>query len=234
MVEIDLRKSYLAVRALVIAANIASPLAIYPAAAATPPADGLPKPSISKALDALLLPVNKAVVKKFKLAKGEHGVLVLSVKPGGIADKQGIKPGDVLSEVHGHKVHKPVDVDVAVRRDLKAGHSDVALSLERDGAVVAVAAVITMESYSEAVSVTEVSSWESDTSDASFSYSEYVSEESETIESSYESEESVVEEAMTQEESATDDESSADDASDADDGGDDDSGDDGDGGSDEE
>lgn len=234
MVEIDLRKSYLAVRALVIAANIASPLAIYPAAAATPPADGLPKPSISKALDALLLPVNKAVVKKFKLAKGEHGVLVLSVKPGGIADKQGIKPGDVLSEVHGHKVHKPVDVDVAVRRDLKAGHSDVALSLERDGAVVAVAAVITMESYSEAVSVTEVSSWESDTSDASFSYSEYVSEESETIESSYESEESVVEEAMTQEESATDDESSADDASGADDGGDDDSGDDGDGGSDEE
>lgn len=233
-----MRHTYLAVRALVIAANIASPLAIYPAAAATPPADGLPKPSISKALDALLLPVNKAVAKKFKLAKGEHGVLVLSVKPGGVADKQGIKPGDVLSEVHGHKVHKPVDVDVAVRRDLKAGHSDVALSLERDGAVVAVAAVITMESYSEAVSLTEVSTWESDTSDTSFSYSEYVSEESETIESSYESEESVVEEAMTQEESATEDESSADEADDSDeaddDGGDDDSGDDGDGGSDEE
>ena len=231
-VEIDLRNTYLAVRALVIAANIASPLAIYPAAAATPPADGMPAPSISKALDALLLPVNKAVAKKFKLAKGEHGVLVLSVKPGGVADKQGIKPGDVLSEVHGHKVHKPVDVDVAVRRDLKAGHSDIALSLQRDGTPVAVAAVITMESYSEAVSVTEVATWESDTSDASFSYSEYVSEETETIESSYESEETTVEEAMTQEESATDEETSADEADDSDDSADDGDGDDG--GSDEE
>jgi hypothetical protein len=226
-----LKTLFRATRALVIIANIATPLIVNSGAfAATPPAPhGMPAPQISKALDALLLPINKAVAKKFKLAKGEHGVFVLSVKPGGIADKQGIKPGDVLSEVHGHKVHKPIDVDVAVSRDLKAGHFDIALGLLRDGAPVAVAAVITMESYNEAISVSEISTWESDTADSSFSYSEYVSEESASVETSYESEETTVEEDMTQDESSSDEETS-DDASDdsADDAGDDSSDSDGD------
>jgi membrane-associated protease RseP (regulator of RpoE activity) len=230
-----LKTVYNSLRALLIVANIAAPLGGYSTAyAATPPAHGLPAPQISKALDALLLPVNKAVIKQFKLKKGERGVLVLSVKKGGVADKQGIKPGDVLSEVHGHKVHKPVDVDIAVSRDLKAGKSDIAFAVLRDGAPVAVAAVITLEEYNEAVSVTEVSSWESDTTETSFSYSEYVSEETQTIESSYESEETNVEEAMTQDETSSDEETSeeeSDDSSDdsgddgADDGGDDDGGD---------
>lgn len=235
-----MKTAYNALRALIIVANIAAPMGGYSTAyAATPPAHGLPAPQISKALDALLLPVNKAVIKQFKLKKGERGVLVLSVKKGGVADKQGIKPGDVLSEVHGHKVHKPVDVDIAVRRDLKAGKSDIAFAVLRDGAPVAVAAVITLEEYNEAVSVTEISSWESDTTETSFSYSEYVSEETQTIESSYESEETTVEEATTQEESSSDEETSdeetsedeSDDSSDdsgddgADDGGDDDGGD---------
>ncbi len=228
-----MKTAYNALRALLVIANIASPISAYSVAhAATPPSHGLPAPQISRALDALLLPVNKAVIKKFKLAKGEHGVLVLSVKKGGVADKQGIKPGDVLSEVHGHKVHKPVDVDIAVSRDLKAGKPDIALAVLRDGAPVAVAAVITQEEYNETVSITEVSSWESDTSETSFSYSEYVSEETQTIESSYESEETTVEEAMTQEESSSEEESSeeaseesSDDA--GDDGADDSGGDDG-------
>lgn len=237
-----MRNAYRALRALVIFANVASPMAGNSTAfAATPPAHGLPAPQVSKALDALLLPINKAVAKKFKLAKGEHGVLVLSVKPGGVADKQGIKPGDVLSQVHGHKVHKPIDVDIAVDRDLKAGHSDIAFALLRGGAPVAVAAVITLEEYNEAVSVTEVSTWQSYTSESSFSYSEFVSEETQSIESSYESEETTVEEAMTQEESSSEEVSSeetSDDSSDdagddgADDAGDDSSDDAGDDGSD--
>jgi len=78
-----------------------------------------------QALDALLLPINKGVIKKFKLDKGAHGVLVLSVSRRR-CDKQGIKPGERLAEVQGHKVHKPIDVDVAVRRQLKR-HSDMSL-----------------------------------------------------------------------------------------------------------
>jgi hypothetical protein len=222
-----LKNSYRAFRALIIVAHIASPFAgVHTALAATPPAGHAKSgPMISKALDALLLPINKGVIKKFKLDKGAHGVLVLSVKPGGVADKQGIKPGDVLAEVQGHKVHKPIDVDVAVRRQLKAGHSDMSFGVERGGAVVAIAAVVTLESYNEAIAVSEVSSWESDTTESSSSYEEYVSAESTEIETSEESEEATVEEDLTQDESADDD--SSDTADDSSDDSSDDSGDEG-------
>ncbi|MGO6812473.1 PDZ domain-containing protein [Rhizobium ruizarguesonis] len=222
----------------IVVAHIASPFAgVHSAFAATPPAAHAKSgPMISKALDALLLPINKGVIKKFKLDKGAHGVLVLSVKPGGVADKQGIKPGDVLAEVQGHKVHKPIDVDVAVRRQLKAGHSDMSFSVARGGAVIAVAAIITLESYNDTIAVSEISSWETDTTVSSSSYEEYVSVESTEIETSEESEETTVEEDLTQDESADADSSDdADDSSDdnSDDSGDDSSDDSGDDGSDD-
>ena len=151
-----MKNSYRAFRALIIVAHIASPFAgVHAALAATPPAGHAKSgPMISKALDALLLPINKGVIKKFKLDKGAHGVLVLSVKPGGVADKQGIKPGDVLAEVQGHKVHKPIDR--CRRAAASPGHSDMSFGVERGGAVVAIAAVVTLESYNEAIAVSEV------------------------------------------------------------------------------
>ncbi|WP_245503211.1 PDZ domain-containing protein [Rhizobium ruizarguesonis] len=236
--EMVLKNSYRAFRALIVVAHIASPFAgVHSALAATPPAAHAKSgPMISKALDALLLPINKGVIKKFKLDKGAHGVLVLSVKPGGVADKQGIKPGDVLAEVQGHKVHKPIDVDVAVRRQLKAGHSDMSFSVARGGAVIAVTAIITLESYNDTIAVSEISSWETDTTVSSSSYEEYVSVESTEIETSEESEETTVEEDLTQDESADADSSDdADDSSDdnSDDSGDDSSDDSGDDGSDD-
>jgi Tfp pilus assembly protein PilE len=93
--------------------------------------------------------------------------------------------------------------------------------------VVAIAAVVTLESYNEAIAVSEVSSWESDTTESSSSYEEYVSVESTKIETSEESEEATVEEDLTQDESADDD--SSDTADDSSDDSSDDSGDEGDG-----
>lgn len=208
--------------------HVAAPIAGFDPvfAAASAAADGLPKPAISRALGALLLPINKQVIKKFKLDKSDRGVLVLSVKPNGAADKQGIKAGDILVEILDRKVHKPVDVDVAVRRQLKAGNSNFKFDVERAGAMVVVAAVITLEIYNETYSVSELSSWETSTSfESSFSYSEYISEETTSIEESYTSEESVVEESISheetfseettsEEETATDDASSEETASD--------------------
>lgn len=201
--------------------HVAVPIAGFqPAFAATSPAaDGLPKPSISRALGALLLPINKQVIKTFKLKTSDRGLLVLSVKPDGAADKQGIKPGDVLVEILGRKVHKPIDVDVAVRRQLKAGNSNFKFNVDRAGAMVVVAAVITLEIYNESYSVSELSSWETTTSfESSFSYSEYISEETQSIETSYTSEESVVEESISHEETSSEEttseeETSTDDAS---------------------
>ncbi|MDW5316777.1 PDZ domain-containing protein [Rhizobium sp. PL01] len=186
--------------------HVAAPIAGFnPAyAAASAAADGLPKPAISRALGALLVPINKQVIKKFKLDKSDRGLLVLSVKPDGPADKQGIKPGDVLVEILGRKVHKPIDVDVAVRRQLKAGNSNFKFDVERAGVMVVVAAVITLEIYNETYSVSELSSWETTTSfEGSFSYSEYISDEMVSIEESYTSEETVVEESISHEETTS-------------------------------
>jgi membrane-associated protease RseP (regulator of RpoE activity) len=186
--------------------HVAAPIAGFDPvfAAAFSAADGLPKPAISRALGALLLPINKQVIKKFKLDKSDRGLLVLSVKPNGAADKQGIKAGDVLVEILGRKVHKPIDVDVAVRRQLKAGNSNFKFDVERAGVMVVVAAVITLEIYNETYSVSELSSWETTTSfESSFSYSEYISEETQSIEETYTSEESVVEESISHEETSS-------------------------------
>jgi membrane-associated protease RseP (regulator of RpoE activity) len=186
--------------------HVAAPIAGFDPvfAAASSAADGLPKPAISRALGALLLPINKQVIKKFKLDKSDRGLLVLSVKPNGAADKQGIKAGDVLVEILGRKVHKPIDVDVAVRRQLKAGNSNFKFDVERAGVMVVVAAVITLEIYNETYSVSELSSWETTTSfESSFSYSEYISEETQSIEETYTSEESVVEESISHEETSS-------------------------------
>ena len=186
--------------------HVAAPIAGFdPAfAAASAAADGLPKPAISRALGALLLPINAQVIKKFKLDQSDRGLLVLSVKPNGAADKQGIEAGDILVEVLGRKVNKPIDVDIAVSRQLKAGNSNFKFDVERDGAMVVVATVITLEIYNETYSVSELSSWETTTSfESSFSYSEYISEETQSIEETYTSEESVVEEAISHEETSS-------------------------------
>lgn len=198
-----MQKSYRALRAIVVAAHVLSPFAAVPPAVALTGGVKLPAPAVSRALDAVLMPINKAVAREFKLGSKEQGLLVIAVQPGGVAAKQGIKAGDVLAEVGGRRVRKPVDVDVAVRRGLKNGNTNYSFGLDRGGTAVAVAAVITLALYEEAFSVSEISSWESWTQSTSFSYSEFVSEYSSTIETSYESEESVVTEALTQEESTS-------------------------------
>ncbi|MDW5316144.1 PDZ domain-containing protein [Rhizobium sp. PL01] len=90
-------------------------------AAATSAADGLPKPAISRALGALLLPINKQVIRTFKLDESDQGLLVLSVKPNGAAAKQGIKAGDILVEILGRKVHKPIDVESWLGKSAQRG-----------------------------------------------------------------------------------------------------------------
>ena len=196
-----MRKSLRALRALVVAAHIASPYGALPAFAL---AGGvkLPAPAVSKALDAILLPIDATVAREFKLA-GKSGLLVLAVQPGGVADKQGIEPGDVLVEVAGKKVSRPIDVDLAVRRGLKGGTTNYSFGVNRGGAIVAVAAVITLALYEESFSISEISSWESWSTSTSFSYSEFVSEYSETIETSYESEETTIEQEISKETTTT-------------------------------
>jgi hypothetical protein len=115
-------------------------------------------------------------------------VLVLAVQSGGVADKAGVAPGDIINEVHGKSVMEPVSLDEIVYYFLQKGDSDYALV----GGGKTYSATITTESWSEVIDVTTVSSWSSTTTD-SFSYEAYSAEYSSEISESYSSSEATIE-----------------------------------------
>ena len=147
--------------------HVAAPIAGFDPvfAAASAAADGLPKPAISRALGALLLPDQQAGDQEIQTRQvGSGRACSLRQAEWGCRQARHKKAGDILVEILDRKVHKPIDVDVAVRRQLKAGNSNFKFDVERAGAMVVVAAVITLEIYNETYSVSELSSWETSTS----------------------------------------------------------------------
>ncbi|MBL9046324.1 MAG: hypothetical protein JNK34_03300 [Tabrizicola sp.] len=82
---------------------------------------GLPKPHVSPALDAVLLPITAEVRKEFKLGKKAAGVVVVSVDPGGVGELYGLEPGEVITELDDKAIRRPVDLDSMIRYKLKAG-----------------------------------------------------------------------------------------------------------------
>ncbi len=66
-------------------------------------------------------------------APGEGGAVVARVEPGSAADKRGVRQGDVVLRAGDRAVGKPGDVVEAVDAARKAGRSNVALLVERNG-----------------------------------------------------------------------------------------------------
>lgn len=159
----------------------------------------LPAPYVSRALDAVLLPVDGAVISAFGLAPGSTGVLVLATQPGGLADGAGILPGDVIDFVRGRPVASPVDLDEVVYYWIVQGVSDFVFDGFRAGSAYATETVITLEYWEETIEITEIVSWSS-YSYASFSYTEFYEEYSEEISVSYEESLTTIEETVTSEE----------------------------------
>ena len=72
----------------------------------------LPSPVVSKSLHAVIIPIDDSVRKTFGLkAPNDKGIFVVSVEPGGYADKAGLKAGDVIGKAAGKEVSKPHDID---------------------------------------------------------------------------------------------------------------------------
>ncbi len=174
----------------------ATALCAMPLAAA---AQTLPAPYVSRAVDAVLLPIDDAVVDAFGLGSDEYGALVLAVQPGGIAEAAGIVPGDVIGLVQGETVSEPVDIDAVVYYWLGQGTQDFTFDIWHAGALGATAWVITQASYDEVIEITSVESWVS-YSYESFSYSEFYAEYSVEMSESYEMSETTIETMVTSEE----------------------------------
>jgi hypothetical protein len=168
----------------------------------------LPAPYISRALDAVLIPINADVIDMFALYPEDTGVLVLAVQDGGIAAANGIEPGDVISLVSGHAIYEPIDLDTLVYYWISTGVTDYAFDVYRGDASFTYDTVISYESYMEVIEVSSVESWSSYASE-SFSYSEFYSEYSSEMSESYEYSETTIEETASSEEFASEVDSSS-------------------------
>lgn len=166
-----------------------------PAQAATT----LPAPYVSRALDAVLIPVDTSVTAAFGLAQGTTGVLVLATQPGGLAESAGILPGDVIDFVRQKPVTAPIELDELVYYWIVNGIFDFDFRGLRSGSDLVTETMITLESWETVIEITEVSSWTS-YSYESFSYEEYSVEYSEEIVSTYEESTTIIEETVTSEE----------------------------------
>lgn len=173
---------------------------LYPteAVAKTLKKSTLPKPYVSKALKAVLMPVTQEVARKFKLAKGSKGVMVVSVKPDGIGKLAGLKPGDVISTILGQQVRKPSDVDTIIAYFLSGGTTDYRIAGTRKGGrTYRATTYITPDYFYEPIDVYTLTSWSS-FSYQTYSYTEYVSYYAQDIYTSYERSETYIEETITE------------------------------------
>lgn len=159
----------------------------------------LPNPYVSRAFDAVLLPVDDSVRAQFKLDAKDAGVLVLAVEPGGVADQQGIAPGDVISQIKGHQVTDPIELDEVVYYWLQKGVYDFVFDYYRGGAVQHGSSTITLALYDAVIDIAVIATWTS-VSVESFSYSAFYAEYSEELTTSYESSETTIEETASSEE----------------------------------
>ncbi len=163
----------------------------------------LPAPYVSRALDAVLLPIDADVRSVFELANNDTGLLVLATQPAGVAEAYGIVPGDVIHLIGGQQVTRPMELDEIVYYWILEGVFDFDLGVYRDGGYVEVVITISVDSYWEVIDVTTVETWSSLEVETSFSYEEYTAEYSEEIVESYEYTETTIEETVTSEEFTT-------------------------------
>lgn len=161
----------------------------------------LPAPYVSRALDAVLLPIDGQVRRSFSLARDDRGVLVLATMPGGVADEYGILPGDVLELVGGRKISTPLELDEVVYYWILEGIFDIDFGIWRDGGPVQVVGSITEESYWEVIEISTIETWSSwESFEEVYSYEEYYAEYSEEVIETWEATETTIEETVTSEE----------------------------------
>ncbi len=162
-------------------------------------AGSLPAPYVSRALEAVLIPIDGAVKSAFGLTAEEKGILVLAVAPGGVAETAGIEPGDVIGLVSGKVLVDPITLDEIVYYWIEKGTFDFGFVGWHGGTAKTYPATITLESYSAVIDVTTVSTWASYAYE-SFSYAEYTAEYSSEISESYAASETTIEETTSSEE----------------------------------
>lgn len=171
-------------------------------AAVVAQATKLPKPYVSRALKATVMPIDDAVRAQFKLAPTATGVIVVSTQPGGVADQSKIKPGDILSKIKGRPIVNPVDIDATVKYWGKKGEKEFRFDAYRDGREYHPRSTVTLDILGAALDIAAVGAWLAWGSPY-WSYSTYYSSYSSYIVESYSVSETTIEETSASTEFAS-------------------------------
>ncbi|SMF60575.1 serine protease Do [Tistlia consotensis] len=92
-----------------------------------------PSQGESDKLGAKLSALTPELRDQLQLDSSTKGVVVTGVAPNGLAARQGLKPGDVISEVDGKTVDTPAALDKAIDQAREHDKKAVALLVKRDG-----------------------------------------------------------------------------------------------------
>jgi len=121
----------------------------------------LPPPYVSRALGAVLIPINHASRHRYQIPPKLHGVYVLAVSPRGAAARQGIRPGDVLATVRDHPILVPSDVDRLVWGALAVSVTDFLFGVARGSDIIHVNTNITVNNFNQSININNINSWTS-------------------------------------------------------------------------
>lgn len=124
----------------------------------------LPKPYVSRALDAVLIPINHASRHRYQIPPKLRGVYVLAVAPHGVAARQGIRLGDVLATVRHKPIVTPADVDQLVWAALAVSATSFLFGINRGTEVSDIVEVntnITVNNFNTNISINNISQWTS-------------------------------------------------------------------------
>jgi len=89
------------------------------------------EPEMDELLGASLSEIDDELRERFSIDDGISGVLILAVERGGLAAKNGLRPGDVITKLDGKSVTTPGDVTSVVRGATKRGRNTVPALLSR-------------------------------------------------------------------------------------------------------
>lgn len=147
--------------------------------------DMLPQPFVSRALDAVLMPIDGKVRKAFNLSPKADGVFVVSTQPGGVAAQNDIRAGDVISRVRGKDIVRPVDLDTAVYYWIKHGTTDFVFDGYRGQSIYHPRGSITLALFDAAIDLASIAAWIAWPSSIGWSYGNYYSGYSSYVSETY-------------------------------------------------
>ena len=159
--------------------------------------------SLSRALGAVLVPVNAETIKKFKIKTATSGMMIVSMQPDGVAKDAGFLPGDVISKINGMTITDLVTLDEIAFFALDEDVTEFTSDGFRDGKAITMTYSVTWEEAFKPLDFASIATWTFYDFDG-FDYVSFYAEYSVELTESYELSETIVEDYSVEEEGAED------------------------------